>query len=55
MKKLLFIFALLLSVTFNSCGNSTATIEQSDFMTTDSIVIDSIDTLVIDTLVEDTM
>ena len=46
MKKLLFVFALMLGVTFTSCGNTASTVSEAD-----STVVDSIDSVVVDSII----
>ena len=45
MKKLLFVFALMLGIVFTSCGNATSNVSEAD-----STVVDSIDSISVDTV-----
>lgn len=49
MKKLLFVFALMLGVAFTSCGNATSNVSEADSI--DSISVDTVDSLVVDSIV----
>lgn len=54
MKKLLFVFALVLGVTFTSCGNAANNVSEADSAVVDSIdsiSVDTIDSLVVDSVV----
>ena len=46
MKKLVFVFALMLGAAFTSCGNVTSNVSEAD-----STVVDSIDSVVVDSIV----
>lgn len=53
MKKILFVFAAFLAVSFASCGGNTQADGAND---TDSVVVDSvIDTLVVDSIAADSV
>lgn len=45
MKKLVFVFALMLGAAFTSCGNATSNVSEAD-----STVVDSIDSISVDTI-----
>lgn len=54
MKKLLFVFALILGVAFTSCGNATSNVSEADSTVVDSIdsiSVDTIDSVVVDSIV----
>ena len=54
MKKLLFVFALMLGVAFTSCGNATSNVSETDSTivdSIDSISVDTVDSLVMDSIV----
>ena len=54
MKKLLFVFALMLGVVFTSCGNATSNVSEADSTVVDSIdsvSVDTIDSVVVDSIV----
>ena len=54
MKKLLFVFALMLGVTFTSCGITASTVPETDSTVVephDSISVDTIDSIVVDSIV----
>lgn len=54
MKKLLFVFALMLGATFTSCGNAASNVSEADSAAVDSIdsiSVDTIDSVVVDSIV----
>ena len=54
MKKLLFVFALMLGVTFTSCGNTASNVSEADSTVVDSIdsvSVDTVDSVVVDSFV----
>lgn len=52
MKKLLFVFTLMLGAMFASCGGSNTTKESEPV---DSVKVDTVDTVTVDTLVSDSV
>ena len=58
MKKLLFVFALMLGVAFTSCGNATSNVSEADSTVVDSIdsiSVDTIDSIVMDSVIVDSV
>jgi microcompartment protein CcmK/EutM len=51
MRKLVLVFAMLASMVFASCGNSTKGAESNDSTKVDTTVVDSIDSIAADTIV----
>lgn len=54
MKKLVFVFALMLGVTFTSCGNAVGNASEADSTVVDSIdsvSVDTVDSVVVDSVV----
>ena len=54
MKKVVFVFALMLGVTFTSCGNAVGNTSEADSTVVDSIdsiSVDTIDSIVVDSIV----
>ena len=54
MKKLLFVFALMLGAAFTSCGNTASNVSEADSTVVDSIdsiSVDTIDSVVVDSIV----
>ena len=51
MRKLVLVFAMLASMVFASCGNSTKGAEGNDSTKVDTTVVDSIDSIAADTIV----
>jgi len=50
MKKIVFVFAAIVAMTFASCGNSS-----NQGTATDSVAVDSVDTTVVDSVIADTI
>lgn len=53
MKKLVFVFALMLGVAFTSCGNATSNVSEADSTVVDSIdstSVDTVDSVVVDSV-----
>lgn len=50
MKKLVYLFTMITTICFCSCGNCTKSVESEDTLSCDTVlVVDTIDTLSVDT------